>query len=56
MKLSKSAIEDLRINLRKTYGADFDTSLSDEQVDNIGNIILTAIIESLKLNTLDRIN
>lgn len=49
MKLSAHAIKDLRISLRKSYGESFDLSLSDEQVNNIGLLLLTGLAEGLKL-------
>lgn len=49
MELSKEAIKDLRIALRKTYGEDFDSELTDQEVCNQGVFILTVIIEKLSL-------
>lgn len=49
MQLSKKAIEDLRIALRKTFGDDFDSTLNDEQVEKIGLLMMTSILESLKI-------
>ena len=48
MTLSSNAIQDLRLALRKSYGEDFDIELSDEQVNNIGLLVLTGLVESLK--------
>ena len=48
MFLSKPAIEDLRIKLRKSYGSDFDLSISDEEVTEIGILLLTIFAEGLK--------
>lgn len=49
MKLSQQAIQDLRISLRKSYGDTFDSDLSDEQVNHIGVLALTGLVESLKM-------
>lgn len=49
MKLTVSAIKDLRGALQKSYGDDFDVVLSDEEIENIGLLLLTCLVESLKL-------
>ena len=49
MVLSSNAIQDLRLALRKSYGADFDIKLSNEQVNHIGVLVLTGLVESLKM-------
>ena len=49
MKLSPKAIQDLRIALRKSYGEDFDIDLVDDQINHIGVLVLTGLVESLKL-------
>jgi len=49
MKLSDKAIKDLRTSLRKSYGSTFDFALSDEQVNNVGVLVLTGLVESLKM-------
>lgn len=49
MKLSTNAVKDLRTALRKSYGEDFDIELSDEQVNHIGVIILTGLVEALRM-------
>lgn len=49
MTLSNNAIQDLRLALRNSYGKDFDTELSDEEINNIGVFVLTGLTESLKL-------
>lgn len=46
MKLSQKAINDLRKELLKVYGSDFD--LTDEDLQEIGMFLLTALAESLK--------
>jgi hypothetical protein len=47
MKLSTEAIKDLRISLTTLYGADF--SLSDEDLNEVGLFLLTALAEGVKL-------
>lgn len=49
MQLSQKAIKDLRTALNKSYGDDFDSKLNDEQVNKLGNLFLTVMAESLKL-------
>ncbi len=49
MELSEKAIKDLRLVLQKTYSVDFNTSLSNEEVNVIGDLILTIRAESLKM-------
>jgi hypothetical protein len=49
MTLSNNAIKDLRIALSKTYGEAFAIALSDEEIKNIGVLILTGLTESLKM-------
>ena len=46
--LSSKAQSDLREVLRKTYGEDFCLSLSDEEVCEIGDLLLTVLAEGLK--------
>lgn len=50
MKLSAQAIIDLRIALRKSYGDDFDIDMTDEQINNLGVLVLTGLVESLKID------
>ncbi|HLP86704.1 MAG TPA: hypothetical protein VK153_02400 [Candidatus Paceibacterota bacterium] len=49
MNLSIQAIKDLRIALRKSYGEYFEMSLSDEEVNEIGYLVLNIFAESLKI-------
>ncbi len=49
MTLSTKAIQELRIALSKQYGEGFDVALSDEQINRIGVLVLTGLVESLKL-------
>lgn len=46
MKLSEKAIQDLRIELKRIYGADFQ--LENEELNEIGLFLLTALAEGLK--------
>lgn len=46
--LSNKAKSELRDILRKTYGEDFSLSLSDEEVGEIGELLLTVLAEGLK--------
>ena len=49
MKLSTEAIKDLRVALRKSYGESFDAAFTDEEVNEIGDLLLNVLAESLKL-------
>ena len=49
MQLSDKAIKDLRIALQKSYGADFESSLSNEEVNEIGDVLLNVLAGSLKI-------
>ena len=49
LKLSNKAISDLRIVLQKSYGKKFEISLSDEEVNDIGYLLLTILAENLKI-------
>ena len=49
MSLSKNAIQDLRITLRKSFGEEFDSAFTDEQIERIGLLMMTSILESLKI-------
>ena len=49
IELSKQAVVDLRIALQKSHGEDFTNGLSDEEINRIGVVILSGVIESLKL-------
>lgn len=53
MRLGQKAIRDLRIALRKTYGVDFEVSLSDEEVNRIGDLLLNILAESLRMKLTD---
>ena len=56
MELSEKAIKDLRIALKKTYGPEFESSLSKEEANQIGDLILTIFAESLKMKVNEKIN
>lgn len=49
MQLSQQAIKDLRTALQRIYGVDFETSLSDEEVNHLGDLLLNILAESLKM-------
>jgi len=49
MQLSDKAIKDLRLALQNSYGVDFEVSLSDEEVNRIGDLLLNILAESLKM-------
>lgn len=49
MQLSNKALESLRTTLQKSYGSDFDASLTDQEVNSIGVLLLTCLVESLKM-------
>lgn len=48
-KLSTEALLDLRLTLRRLYGEDFDNDLSDNDVGQIGNLILYLYNSGLEL-------
>lgn len=48
MQLSIKAIQDLRAELIKVYGTDFD--FDDVALNEIGLLLLTTLSEALKLN------
>ncbi len=47
--LSTKAKKDLRVALNKSYGENFEAGLHDEDINNIGCLLLTIIAESVKL-------
>ena len=47
--LSNNAIKDLRIALAQSYGKDWEASLTDEEVTEIGDLLLNILAESLKI-------
>jgi len=48
MKLSKQAIKELRVALTNSYGKELNNSLNDEEVNEIGDLLLTILAEGLK--------
>lgn len=53
MNLTNQATQDLRIALRKSYGEDFDRSLSEDQIIEIGELLLNVLSESLKMKVVN---
>jgi hypothetical protein len=49
MQLSVLAIKELRDAIQKTYGLDFEKSLTNEEVNEIGDLLLNILAESLKI-------
>jgi hypothetical protein len=49
MQLSKESLTDLRSRLIKSYGQELSDKLNDEELNEIGNLLLTVLSESLKL-------
>ncbi len=49
MQLSKESLADLRSRLIKNYGQELSDKLNDEELNEIGNLLLTVLSESLKL-------
>jgi len=55
MDLSKQAKIDLRKEIRNSYGKDLEISLSDEEIGEIGELLLTTLAESLKIKTNNKV-
>ena len=51
LNLSEKAIHDIRNELKKIYGTDFE--LKDEELNEIGLFLLTSLAEGLKLRKYD---
>lgn len=49
MELSKKAKEDLRKTLKKEIGPKATKKMNDEDLNVIGNLLLTILAESLKM-------
>lgn len=49
LALSDKSKTDLRKSLRSSYGEVFEAGLSDEEVNQLGVLVLTVLSESLKL-------
>lgn len=47
--LSNQAITDLRVALRSSYGNDFDSNFSDDEISEIGEAFLAMLAGSLKI-------
>lgn len=54
MNLSDNAIQELRMELKKLYGTDFE--LENEELNEIGLFLLTSLAEGLKLSKYGIIN
>ncbi len=48
-ELSKQAVCDLRQALNKSWGDDFDKGFSEDEINRLGLVILTGLVESLKI-------
>ena len=48
-QLSKEAIEDLKLTLKKNYGPDFCSKFTDEELEEVGMLLLTILAEGLKM-------
>ena len=48
MKLSSTAIKDLRLALRDKYGATVDFALDDDEINEIGVLILNTLASSIR--------
>lgn len=49
MQLSKQSLTDLRSRLINSYGQELSGKLNDEELNEIGNLLLTILSEGLKL-------
>jgi hypothetical protein len=49
MQLSKQSLADLRSRLINSYGQELSDKLNDEELNEIGNLLLTILSEGLKL-------
>lgn len=47
--MSKEAIKDLRTALQTSYGEDFDVEMTDEEINEVGELLLNILAEGLKL-------
>ncbi len=56
MELSKKSIVDLRKAIIKSYGEDLSNKLNDEELNEIGNALLTVTAEALKIKMRDAKN
>ncbi len=51
MNLSKQAKLDLRKAIRKLYGKELEETLSDDELSEIGEFLLTSLAEGLKIKS-----
>lgn len=49
MQLSKKSLVDLRSRLINNYGQELSDKLNDEELNEIGNLLLIVLSEALKL-------
>ena len=56
MELSKQAKDDLRKVLSNTFGEDLSKSYTDEEVNEIGDLLLNILHEGLKLRYKNKID
>ncbi len=49
MQLSKKAIEDLRVALQNSYGEGFGAEWGEEDINQIGDLLLNILAESLRM-------
>lgn len=49
MELSSQSLCDLRAALKQSYGENFDVELSDEDIQQIGELFLTGVVSYLKM-------
>lgn len=54
MNLSKTAKTDLRKVIRESYGKELEVTLSDEELTEIGEFLLTSLAEGLKIRISDK--
>ena len=52
VQLSDKAIKALRQAIRESYGADFEATLSEQQIQEIGSALLVVTVEHLKIKAL----
>jgi len=48
IKFSKKAIQELRFTLKSTYGSKIDENITDEDLNHIGNILMTLYLSELE--------
>lgn len=55
MQLSTKAIKDLRRAMDSSYGEGFSKQLNDEEINEIGDLLLTILAEGLKLKASQKV-